>query len=668
MAEKLSEKDSEALKLFRHRCKLQTAIREHSLCDPEEQKQSSIFQHCCDILNEAFDCTSVWAGGFDREQKQLTLLAASPPITFEDSSVHCHLATMLSEKLDSNLDILTEPLHFNLDDEKFGQIETADRHCVVWPVRYKHRVYGFVTMHCRNEISFPELEKEFITHVIDDITLALFSHETALKLKVERDFNKEIIDTIQALMVSISPCGMIISFNKRAEELTGYEEHEVLEKYWVDVLINPHNRKEFQQFFSETLKKTQIDINFKASLLAKDGTERHIIWHGSFRHNIENSKVGLVMLGIDETENLAAGRQIHKLTARWEKIFIAIQDPVLVVAKDNTIIEANPATCAASKKHRNQVIGRKVCDILHCGHGDDSQCPLEQFIGSRKTQIWETELLGLHGKYMLTVTPLLEKDGKINATLLIARNLTEEEVIRAESIRAAQLAAIGELASGVAHEINNPINGIINYAQIILDEPEDPESGDNLQNIINEGKRIASIISNLLDFARRREEIVALSEIKKIISNSLQLVAHLLEKDGIICTVNIEESLPPLMCNEQQLQQVFLNMISNARYALNKRYPRPCPEKQLHILGESLLRDKKTSIRLIFFDHGVGIAPEIREKLFDPFFSTKPKGEGTGLGLSISHGLIKDHGGDIIVESKLGEWTRFIIELPVIKT
>ncbi|MBT8362304.1 MAG: PAS domain-containing sensor histidine kinase, partial [Deltaproteobacteria bacterium] len=293
------------------------------------------------------------------------------------------------------------------------------------------------------------------------------------------------------------------------------------------------------------------------------------------------------------------------------------------------------------------------------------QCPLEPFIGSQKTRILEAELHGLHGKYMLTISPLLESDGKTNATLLIARNLTEEEVSRAETLRAAQLAAIGELASGVAHEINNPINGIISYAQIILDEPDDPESQHNLQNIISEGKRIASIVSNLLDFARRREEVFVPSCIKKIVSKSLQLVAHLLEKDGIICSVNIEDSLPPLMCNEQQLQQVFLNLISNARYALNKRYPQPFADKQLHILGIFLNQNKTPSIRLTFTDHGIGIAAEILEKIFDPFFSTKPKGEGTGLGLSISHGLVRDHGGNLSVQSKLGEWTRFTIELPV---
>jgi len=266
---------------------------------------------------------------------------------------------------------------------------------------------------------------------------------------------------------------------------------------------------------------------------------------------------------------------------------------------------------------------------------------------------------------MLTISPLLEENGDINATFLLARNLTEEEFVRAEAIRTAQLATIGELASGVAHEINNPINGIINYAQIVLDAPEDREATGNLNNIISEGKRVAGIISSLLDFARRREEILAPSRIEKIVSNSIQLVSHLLKKDGIICTVNFSDSMPPLMCDEQQLQQVFLNVISNARYALNMRFPKSWPEKKIDIEGKSHTKDGVSSIILTFTDHGMGIPPDIQNRLFDPFFSTKPKGEGTGLGLSISHGLVRDHDGFIRVKSKPGEWTKFIIDLPV---
>jgi len=666
MARPRKERDTEALSLFEWRNSLLTAIREQSLCDPEEQSYAIIFQHCCTTLAGALHCPFVWAGDIDQKTDSLLSLAASPPDThLDDSLLSAHLTTLYSAGSDSRPFSPSQTIQAALLPEEAGGMSSSYAGCTVWPVRYQQQTYGFVVLGSDHSLLACEKKREFVTHVIDDVAMALYSQDTARKLKIERDFNKEIVDTIQALMVTISPCGMIISFNRRAEQLTGYHEQEILGKYWVDVMTPADNRLEFQQLFSETLKGAQANIHFSAPLLTRDGSERFISWHGSIRHNIDQGKVGLVMIGIDETEKLVADQQLNMLTARWEKIFIAIQDPALVVANDNRIVEANPATCAAAKRRRSEVIGKKVCDILHGGHAGEQQCPLEQFIGYQKTRITETELHGLHGRYMLTVSPLLEENGEINATLLLARNLTEEEVVRAEAIRAAQLAAIGELASGVAHEINNPINTIINYAQIILDEPDDPETGEHLGNIISEGKRIAGIVSNLLDFARRREEVLAPSRIEKMISNSLQLVAHLLKTDGIICTVELDESLPSLLCNEQQLQQVVLNLISNARYALNKRYPSACLEKQLRIRAQGVNQEKARLIRLTFTDYGTGIAPEIQSRLFDPFFSTKPKGEGTGLGLSISHGLVRDHGGYIRVESNPGEWTRFTIDLPV---
>ncbi len=651
--------------LFHSRNRLLAAIREQSLREPERRPISLLLQQCCAIIREAMHCDTVWAGDIDAEHRRLTLLASAPPSTDRDIAVGNRLAELLTKQFGSELTAFTEPLFLDFATDSSPRNPPARSHSIVWPIGFQDRTYGFVVVSGCGEVGLKGLKKEFLAHAIDDIALALYSCDTALKLQIERDFNKEIIDTIQALMVTIRPCGTIVSFNRRAEELTGFSEAEVLNKYWVDVLINPERRLEFQQVFSESLKGAQANINFTAPLRTKSLTERYISWHGSIRHNIEKGRVGLVMLGIDETETLAADQQLNMFTARWEKIFIAIQDPALVVSSDSIILEANPATFAAARKRREEVVGKKVCDILHDGHCEHGKCPLEQLIGRQKTRISETDLHGLHGPYMLTVSPLIEEDGDIHATLLVARNLTEEEVVRAEAIRAAQLAAIGELASGVAHEINNPINGIINYARIILDDPDDEGAKEHLTNIIGEGKRIAAIVSNLLDFARRKEERQAPSRVEKIIATSLQLVSHLLKKDGITCTVAIAETLPPLTCNEQQLQQVVLNIISNARYALNKRYPQPCPEKTLDITASLHRQNLREYIRLTFTDRGIGIAPDIRHRLFDPFFSTKPKGEGTGLGLSISHGLVREHGGSIRVQSKTGEGARFTIDLPL---
>lgn len=665
MAKSKTTAESSLLSLFQQRNRLLTTLREQSLLDPEKQSRGFIFNSCCETLVKALVCDSVWAGSIDADSSDCILYGAAPESSSPSLSRQRRMCRLLIARFGSDLCGLDAPTPISLASIETVPHEGDEHQCLIWPVGYRERSYGFIVLHCRGRLRSDQLKKEFIASIIDDIALALFSLDMAIELQFELEFNKEIVDTIQALMVTISPCGTIVSFNRRAEQVTGYTEEEILERYWVDVLTTPGNRLHFQRIFTEALKDSHPGINVKAPLLTKNGQERFVRWHGSIRHDIDRGQVGLVMLGIDETETLVADQQLNMLTARWEKIFIAIQDPVMVVSNDSIIIEANPATFAAAKKHRDEVVGKKVCVILHGGHDGNTMCPLEQFIGYQRSHIIETDLHGLHGTYMLTVSPLLEENGEINGTLLVARNLTQEEVVRAEAIRAAQLAALGELASGVAHEINNPINGIINYAQIILDDPADREANENLRNIISEGKRIAGIVANLLDFARCREELRALSQIEKIISNSLNLISHLLKKDGISCEITIAEDLPEIFCNEQQLQQVVLNLLSNARYALNRRFPQPCREKQLKIRADTASYGGKPCVRLLVVDYGMGIAPETLDRIFDPFFSTKPKGEGTGLGLSISHGLIQEHGGHIRVKSKFGEWSRFTIFLPV---
>jgi PAS domain S-box-containing protein len=666
MVKPTSTRNADALALFRHRNNLLDTLRVNSLSQFPERSRTFFLEKCCNTIANAITGSSVWAGDIDRENGRLLIFTCIPPASEPVAECQKNFANLLQERFTSSLDTFTDPFALVLNPPRESKNTTAGRHCLVWPVNFGQNHFGFIVLHYRRKIRLGLLQEEFIASVVDDIALAIFSQETDRKLKMATDFSREIVDTIQDLVVTISPGGTILSINPRAEQVTGFKESEVVGKYWVDVLTTIHNRSGFQQHFSEMLKGTKNKINFRTSLLTKDGRECLISWHGSIRQDIDSGHIGLVMLGIDETESRAADHQLNMLTARWEKIFIAIQDPVLVVNNESIILEANPATFAAAQKSRHEVIGRKVCDILHGHHHDHSSiCPLEQFIGYHKTHILETELHGLHGTYMLTISPLFEENREIHATLLVARNLTQEEVVRAEAIRAAQLAALGELAAGVAHEINNPINGIINYAQILLDEPDDPYFAENLGKIINEGKRIAAIVVNLLDFARGGEERLAPADLGKIVTDSLQLVAHLFKKDGIDCRVDIATTLPLLHCNEQQLRQVLLNLLSNARYALNRRYPQPCPEKRLEITASLDEESAPPTIIISITDYGTGIPPELVDRIFDPFFSTKPKGEGTGLGLSISHGLVHDQGGQIRVQSKIGEWSRFTIHLPI---
>ncbi len=237
----------------------------------------------------------------------------------------------------------------------------------------------------------------------------------------------------------------------------------------------------------------------------------------------------------------------------------------------------------------------------------------------------------------------------------------------AEAMHSSRLATIGELAAGVAHEINNPVNGIINYAQLLVDKlAGGSREHDIAERIIKEGDRISYIVRGLLSFSRQRKEGKKEVHLEHIISESMALTGAHMRKEGIIIEMDIPPGLPRVFANPQQLQQVILNIISNARYALNQKYPSSNERKKFMIKATETTINDTPYVCIEFTDHGTGMPDAIVGKVLNPFFSTKPEGQGTGLGLSISHGIISDHGGRLSIESVEGEFTKVITTVPTL--
>ncbi|PLX46966.1 MAG: hypothetical protein C0613_15530 [Desulfobulbaceae bacterium] len=219
----------------------------------------------------------------------------------------------------------------------------------------------------------------------------------------------------------------------------------------------------------------------------------------------------------------------------------------------------------------------------------------------------------------------------------------------------------------MAHEINNPVNGIINYTQVLLDDAEgsDAAATDILQRIIREGERVAVIVSNLLAFSRQRDEVVGNVKLNEVIEDCVALLHYQLDKDAILLKTELPDELPDLKGNPQQLHQVFLNLLTNARYALNQRYAGKDDNKRIDIASRLIQVDGRPFVETTITDYGVGIPQDVIDRIFDSLFTTKPPGEGTGLGLSISKGLIRDHQGQLHIESVPGHHTTATVVLPV---
>jgi len=668
-----SYESEKLLELFEQRNTILSVIGEASSNYQAESTKDEILEQCCKILVENNDFCLVWAGKRELADKDITPIAAVNSVKLADRDcmklieqvvLEMHASNPAAQALRTGHPVIIQDVFEENTHAALQQIatQTGFRSCSSWPLRYKEHEYGVLSIHSMDKGCFDEVEVDFLSHIITDISLALYSLETTLRLQVERDFNREIVDTVQALMVSIAPCGQILTLNAEAQRVTGYTQEQVKGRYWVDILLSPHHRKEQQQQMSKALKGEGRGVSFQASLLTKEGKEHIIDWHSSIRSEVIG-QVGLVLFGLDITEQLQAGHARDRALDQFRNIFSVIQDPALIVSRDNTILDANLATFTAARRTRDEVIGHKVCEILHGGRRDKAVCPLETLVSIGKSRIMETELRGLNGRYMLTISPLSAGDEE--AALLVARDLTEEELLQAEAMRAAQLASIGELAAGVAHEINNPINGIINYAQLLLDDLEDDRGGaDLLGRIIKEGKRVSGIAHKLLDFARQGEEEVESVHFATIVDDCISLVGHQLKHDGILLNNTLDDDLPKVLCNSQQIQQVLLNIFSNARYALNKKFSHPDPDKKIILSACTLTRGTRNYVAIEIEDHGTGIEHDIMDRLSDPFFSTKPKGEGTGLGLSISHGLVQENHGYLQIRSELGRSTTLTVALP----
>jgi two-component system NtrC family sensor kinase len=255
---------------------------------------------------------------------------------------------------------------------------------------------------------------------------------------------------------------------------------------------------------------------------------------------------------------------------------------------------------------------------------------------------------------MLTA-PVIDS-GNVVGLLGIVRDMSEEKLLIEQLVQQEKLAAIGQLVSGVAHELNNPLASVMAFSQLVLANPDDAERDESLRTIHAEAKRAAKIVSNLLTFARQHPPQRTTTPVNEVISSVLEMRRYALAVHGVELDVRLESSLPAIWADPFQLQQVMLNLVGNAEQALSGWRG----EKRIVVTSET----RGARIMVTVSDSGPGIPAAEIDRVFNPFYTTKGIGKGTGLGLSVSDGIVREHGGSIRVESA-GGGASFIVELPV---
>jgi PAS domain S-box-containing protein len=445
---------------------------------------------------------------------------------------------------------------------------------------------------------------------------------------------------------------------KDSESLEGWKvTADVLETY-VPLVRNDLFMGAFEIYYDITARKNQLDNLLTHSTTILLALAVCLI-------------VAFIVIFFKESKTTAEQKRAEEALRESEEklagILNSIPDMIIVLDKNMNISWSNPI---ADEWLGLNPVGKKCFEAFDLGDQQCEACDVQKCFEKGLNDEHELELVKPDGSRMnlwCTASVATWSEGGVpKSVIVVYRDITEKKLLQAETARAGQLASIGELAAGVAHEINNPINGIINCAQMLMDEDgATTERTEITKRIMKAGNRIAMIVHNLLSFARNNEEEAHLVHVQSILSDSLDLTEVQIRKDGIDLSVDIPQDIPMLKVRGHQIQQVFLNIISNARYALNQKYSQTHENKVIEIKGDTIDANGKQYVRVIFFDRGTGIPDDILGKICDPFFSNKPLGEGTGLGLSISQAIIKDHGGDLYFDSVEGEYTSVIIDLPV---
>lgn len=457
-------------------------------------------------------------------------------------------------------------------------------------------------------------------------------------------------------------------------EAASYISRRIEEKNKAILQISSFSQKMLTIVLFIAIIATVINAYFMSRALEKpirqlvDGTNR--LAEGDLTHRVQvhsKDEIGQLASSFNiMAEKLKKSRQeLLSAKAFTDNIIRSMSNSLLVVNKDQTIRTANQATYELLGYTPEELIGRPFSLIFAEGYYND--IGLDELINKGFTRNVETTYISKYGqkiRMLFTASVIFNERGKFEGIVCLAQDIT----MQTETLRAGHLASIGELAAGVAHEINNPINSIINFAQILVDEIN---KGDNPTQeipelIIKEGDRVASIVSSLLSFARENEKEKRPIDARHILDEVFALTETQILKEGINLTVDFPAGLKKILADFQQIEQVFLNIINNARYALNEKYPKAHPKKSFVIHGSEEMIDNKLYLEITFLDYGIGIPSEIIEKIYNPFFSTKPSGIGTGLGLAISHGIISDHGGKLKFESTYGQFTKVTVLLPAI--
>ena len=335
-------------------------------------------------------------------------------------------------------------------------------------------------------------------------------------------------------------------------------------------------------------------------------------------------------------------------------VFDGITDKLMLITRDKSVLMANKASLCDFDNDGREI---KCYNLIH---GLSQACPgcLLDRTFVDKVPFSAEICVGDQQIYLAHFYPIINKQTmEVESVVHYCKSVTEKKMMEKQMMRAEKLASLGQLVAGVAHELNNPLGLIIFYAELLKkDLPPDSDHLMDIEVIKKHTETCLQVVQDLLKFARSAENAWELAQINDSVEQVISVLSKQFAKDGVIIENNLDPDLPRIHFDRDKMQQVWMNLLLNARQALDSL------NGSIKVISK--LDESGNNVLLQFKDNGIGISNSVINKIFDPFFTTKELGAGTGLGLAISYGIVKAHGGDILVESQPGQGATFTVILP----
>ena len=499
-----------------------------------------------------------------------------------------------------------------------------------------------------------------LEHAVSERTQQLMASQARYKV---------LFDLVADSVFMVNPSGTIVAVNKREEQVLGYAEAGVVGRSLLEVVL-PNYHDAFRGWLSDIISGQRKVPTQEVMVRHADGLE---------------TPAEMALIRVGEADQLSVMVQLRDITDRkrleqqLETYREELEDKVRERTREieetkqyleNLLENANDVIYTLDTEQRftyvngkieawgyrkDDLLGRPYLILLSKRHrGKRLKSTLD--IGAK--QVYEVEVVTRTGEpraVMVSVSPLHSAEGAILGVLGIARDMTETKKLEQQIRNSEKLASVGRLAAGVAHEINNPLGGILNCLYNLRKGALSPSRQEEYRVSMEDGvRRVQKIVRQLLDFSQQHEPELALTDINHVVDRVLVLTTHLFAPKRIVLETVFSQGLPNVMVDRHMIEQVLMNLVLNAVQAMADG-------------GRLTIRTSVVEgVCLIeVCDTGSGIPPAILPRIFDPFFTTNREGEGTGLGLSVSLGIVERHGGKILVDSEVGKGTTFTLCLPV---